>query len=289
MNPLIKKLYTKGELQKKLKERITKCEWYQRTKDYRLLAAKYYEIASLYEILGSKKKREYYYQKIVDAWNAHPEEIHVLSCVAALKKLNRPEEALQIVLNHSKNSTAITLANLYRELGRENEARLLFSSEAYHRLELAKAYYNLWRPHYLQDAADFWEKIGQTECAYKYNQQALDAWEERKDNIPEHFYPVEKAWLYEEVGYIYEKAGKFEIALEYYKKAKAQYELAYSEKHLASTETVQAEWNWDCYKIHFAIQIPDFELIYFRSDDPKENDYRRIKFRILNLKEQIGT
>ncbi len=25
--------------------------------------------------------------------------------------------------------------------------------------------------------------------------------------------PIEEAWLYEEVGYIYEKAGKFEIAM----------------------------------------------------------------------------
>jgi hypothetical protein len=287
MNPEIKKLYTKEELQKKLKERITKCEWYQKTKDYRLLAAKYYEIANLYEILGSKEKKEYYYQKIVDVWNTHPEEIHVLSCAAALKKLNRPEEAFNVVLKYSKNSTVTTLANLYREVGREDEARLLFSSEAYHRLELAKAYYKFWRPHYLQDAADFFEKGGQTECALKYNQQAREAWEERKDNIPGHFYPVEKGWLYEEVGYIYERAGKCETALKYYRKAKSQYELAYSEEHLASTEAVQAEWNWDRYKTHFALQISDFELIYFRSDDPQENDYRRIRFRILNLKEQI--
>jgi len=44
-----------------------------------------------------------------------------------------------------------------------------------------------------------------------------------KDNIGRSLHSIEEAWLFEEVGYIYEKAGEFEKALEYYKMAEAKY------------------------------------------------------------------
>jgi tetratricopeptide (TPR) repeat protein len=61
------------------------------------------------------------------------------------------------------------------------------------------------------------------------------------------------SWLWnnlkklEEVGYIYEKAGKFETAIEYYEKAKQMYELAYEEDP-ASVYTHQIDGDWDYYK-----------------------------------------
>ena len=57
---------------------------------------------------------------------------------------------------------------------------------------------------------------------------ARKAWEKMKDDM-ESLHTIEKAWLYEEVGYIYEKAGKFETAMNYYEKAQANYERAYTE------------------------------------------------------------
>jgi len=85
---------------------------------------------------------------------------------------------------------------------------------------------------------------------------------------------------------IYEKAGEFDTALEYYKRAEVKYEQAYTED-ITSTEVNQVDGDWDDYWGFFVNQIPDFRLIYFRSDGPEENDYRRIKYRILNLKEQM--
>ena len=178
----------------------------------------------------------------------------------------------------------ITLCHLYRELGKEYEARLLYAGLANHSVALSEAYH-FWRPHNLQDAANLWERTKHPEKAQLLNQRAVEAWEKMKGDRD--YDPIEKAWLYEEVGYIYEKTGKFETAMTYYQKAKSKYERAYTSKYLASTESNQVDGDWERYKGHFILQIPDFRLINFDSDSSQGNDCRRIKYRILNLKEQM--
>ena len=103
-----------------------------------------------------------------------------------------------------------------------------------------------------------------------------------KDNIERSLHPIEEAWLYEEVGYIYEKAGNLRTALEYYREAESKYKQAYIED-ADSTEANQLDGDWDDYWGFFVHQIPDFRLIYFCLDGSEENDYRRIKCRILSL------
>lgn len=150
-----------------------------------------FDIGCLYEILGKKEKSRYYYQKIVDKWNANPEKIPYHTCANAFEALGRPV--------------------------------LIYAGLSYYSYKLSEAYYHFWRPHYLQEGADLCEKAELYERLRIYNRRGAEAWEKMKDNIGRSLHSIEEAWLFEEVGYIYEKAGEFEKALEYYKMAEAKY------------------------------------------------------------------
>lgn len=290
-NPIVKQLYTKQELEHKAKEHNKKLEKLQIQNDYRSIASEYYDIGCLFELLNDKEKSKYYYQQVVNVWNSHPDDVFDSVCVSALRALKKPEEALKIVLLHAKGWHPEILAHLYEEMDRKKEAQVIYAGKAYYSYQLSEACipsWLLWQPHYLQEASDLYEKAQGFKIANLYNQKAVEGWEEVKDNT-ENLELIEKAWLFEEVGYIYERAKKFEMAMDYYEKAKDTYNLAYTNEGLLSTETNEKENDKDRYLGFFAHQIPDFRLIYFRSDNPEENDYRRIKYRMLNLEEQMKT
>jgi len=284
-NLVLSKLYTQKELELKIAEYMKMYEKFRSSKDYQSMASSCYDIARVFELLEEKEKSNYYYQKIVDDWNDHSDEIPYYICVNALKALKRPEEAFKIVLAHARSWDLKGLADFYKELGRTKEACLLYSGLAAHASMLSR-FCSYWRPHYLQQAADFREKAQDFEMVHIYNRRAIETWEKTKDDIEKPLVPIEEAWLFEEVGYIYEKAGKSDTAKEYYDRAESKYELAYTEDPTA-TGAHQVDGDWDYYLRFFAKQIPDFRLIFFRSDGPEENDYRRIKYRILNLEEQM--
>lgn len=284
-SPIFRRIYTQKELWCKIDRHRERYEQFQTKNDFRSTPSVCYDIGRLYELLGEEEKSKYYYQEIVDGWNAHPDDISYSICVSALKALEKPKEAFEIVLAYASNWDLWDLASFYEKLGRPNEAHLLYAGLAVYSGKLSRAYYPFWRPHYLQEAADLWEKAESPEMAHRYRKDAIEAWEKLKDDIEKNLELIEEAWLYEEVGYIYEKDGKFKTALEYYEKAKSKYEEAYAEDPDAVI-TQQIDGDWDYYLGFFAKQIPDFRLIFFRSDGPEENDYRRIKYRILNLQEQ---
>lgn len=287
MNALLRKVYARGELQDRIKQRMEEYERSKTKNDYRSMAQGCYDIGRLFELLEDKSKSEYYYQKVVDEWNAHPEDVPDYVCVNALEDLNRLEDALELVLAHPTNWSIKTLAQLYEKLGKGEEARLLYAGLAYHSFQLSEAYYPFWQPHYLREGADLYEKAQNFYIVRIYSDRAVESWEKIRNNIERHLYPVEEAWLYEEVGYIYEKVDKFEKAMEYYEEAKSKYELAYTEEYLTSTETHQVDGDWDTYLAFFAQQIPAFGLISFRFVGCKENDRRRIRYRILNVEEKM--
>ena len=134
-----------------------------------------------------------------------------------------------------------------------------------------------------------WARAQNPEEAQKYNEQAIETWEKMKDTMERPLHTIDEAWLFEEVGYIYEKAGKFEIAIEYYKKAKQMYELAYEEDPPA-VYTHQIDSDWDYYKgIFFYLQFLGTRMFKLRVENPMKYDFRRIKYRILNLEEQVKT
>ena len=287
MNPIIKNLYTRKELQQKISECLQDYKKFKSKNYYTLMAYLNSDIAHFYELLGDKKKRNLYYEKIIDMWHDHPEKFVGLECVSALSALQRSEEALYIVLSNPKGWGVETLARLYEEVGRKKEAIVIYSSLAIYSSKFSEAYYPFWQPHYLQEASDIWEKIESPDHAQKYNQKAVAAWEDLKDNIQRSLALIEEAWLCEEVGYIYEKAGKFETAMDYYQKAQSKYQKAHTEEpHIVGAHQIDGDWNR--YFEFFIRQIPDFDFIHFRFEHPEDNDYRRMKYRILNLEEQMN-
>jgi tetratricopeptide (TPR) repeat protein len=286
MNPIISNLYKREELQQKISEYIQEYEEYKSKKNYRLMTLLYNDIAHFYELLGDKENSDMYYERIVDIWHDHPEKFVGLECVSALSALQRPEEALQIVLSNPKGWGVETLAQLYEEVGRKEEAIVIYSSLAINSLKFSEAYYPFWQPHYLQEASDIWTRIESLDYAQNHNQKAVAAWEGIKDNIQRSLSLIEEAWLYEEVGYIYEKAQEFETAINYYQKAQSRYKKAHSEEpHIVGAHQIDGDWNR--YFKFFVRQIPDFDFIHFHYEHPEDNDYRRIKYRILNLEKQM--
>ncbi|MBU7017171.1 MAG: hypothetical protein HXS44_06645 [Theionarchaea archaeon] len=286
MMTIIKELYTQEELQCKIDEYKQRYEEYKNKNYYDLMAFVYSDIAHFYELLEDKRNSDFYYERIVDIWQDHPEKFVGLECVSALSALHKPEEALQIVLSNPKGWGVETLAQLYEEVGRKEEAIVIYSSLAINSLKFSRAYYPFWQPHYLQEASDIWTKIESLDYAQKHNLKAVAAWEGIKDNIQRSLSLIEEAWLYEEVGYIYEKAQEFETAINYYEKAQSRYKKAHSEEpHIVGAHQIDGDWNR--YFKFFVRQIPDFGFIHFRYEHPEDNDYRRIKYRILNLEKQM--
>jgi tetratricopeptide (TPR) repeat protein len=253
-----------------------------------MMAFAYNDIAHFYELLGNKKKRNLYYEKIIDMWHDHPGKITELECVSALRALQRSEEALQIVLSNPKGWGVETLAQLYEELDRKAEAIVIYSSLAIYSFRLSEAYYPFWQPHYLQEASDIFTRAESPDYASKYNQRAVKAWEDLKGNIQKSLALIEEAWLYEEIGYIYEIAKEFEMAMDYYEKAQSKYKKAYTEEPTA-VGAHQIDGYWKRYFKFFIYQMRDFDFIHFNCEHPMNNDYRRIRYRILNLEEQMKT
>ena len=74
--------------------------------------------------------------------------------------------------------------------------------------------------------------------------------------------------------------------MDYYRKAQSRYEKAHTEEpHIVGAHQIDGDWNR--YFKFFTRQIPDFGFIHFRYEHPEDNDYRRIKYRILNLEKQM--
>ncbi len=122
----------------------------------------------------------------------------------------------------------------------------------------------------------------------EYNQKALEEWERTENNLQEKLYPIEEAWLYEGVGYIYEKAGRLEKALEYYRKSEEKYGQADQEEYLTSTIAHIFDGDWDFfYGKYFDMQIQEKEIMRLRYEDPMKSQFRRIKYRILLLEEKM--
>lgn len=284
---LLRKVYTKEELQDKISQRMKEYERSSTENDYRSMAQECYDIGRLLELLEDERQSGYYFQKAVDEWNAHPQGVPDYICINALEDLNKLGDALELVLRHPTNWSIRTLARFYEKLGRNEEARLLYAGLAYHSYRLSEAYYPFWQPHYLREGADLYEKAQNLYVARIYSDKAVESWEKVRNNTGRYLYPVEEGWLYEEAGYIYEEVDKFEKAMDHYEEAKSKYELAYTEEYLASTETHQIDGDWDTYLGFFAQQIPVYRLLYFRFDSGEVNECRRITYRILSLEEKM--
>jgi tetratricopeptide (TPR) repeat protein len=277
-NEILKRLFTEQELREYLEEALKSLQEELDSKDYSI--AVFY----LYELLGDRRKAEHYYQTTLGYLN-HSKYQWLGIRIESLRALGRHQEALETTLNDPAH-VKLRVAALYEDVGKQRIARDLYTKLAIEQSKKADEVKGFFQPHHLQEASDLWSKACNYEKAREYNQQAVEAWEKIKDTIEGPMELAEEAWLYEEVGYIYEKAGKFETALEFYEKAKSKYEDAYTEDS-GAIFVHQVDGDWDYYKEFFYVQFLGLRMFKLRVEHPMKYDYRRIKYRTLNLEDQM--
>ena len=282
---LLRKVFTEQELSAALQKAYDSLQRELNDKDYRMAAFYSFDIAHIYELTSNRKKaREYYTYTLeyLDQTDFQPHWIK-LGSLCALGKL---EEALKAELS-DKYPSKFWLAFIYEKMGDYKNAQQLYSELAAEKSWNPEENEEYLYPHFLQEMSDFWGKAHNIQEAYKYNEMAVQTWEKVKDTIQKHLHPIEEAWLSEEVGYIYEQAAKSETAIEYYEKAETMYCLAYTTEYITSTEVNQIDGDWDYYSEYFFEQLFPENLLINLKVDSINYDFRRIKYRILSLKEQM--
>ena len=290
---IFRKLFAEGELEellekafetlRKYTEMIENPEKDSFNQAYRMAVFYSLDIAHIYDLLGDREKAEKHYRATIeylDCADFQPLWIRI----ECLDVLGKHKEALEAALDDS-HYTKLGLAKLYEKAGKHDVAREIYTELAMEQSK--KAIKSKFLPLlFLQHASDLWARAQRTEEARKYNERAVKAWERMKDRIERSLHTIEEAWLFEEVGYIYEQAGKIEIAINYYKKAKAEYELAYTEDFTA-TGAHQVDGDWDYYARCFYFQLPEILKIELSLEYSMMFDFRRIKYRMLNLEEKM--
>lgn len=280
---ILRNLFTEKELKRKLRRAQHELQKYLKRKDYGVAAFRALDTAHVYALLQDSREADHYYEAALGYLdNAKLQPLWVrLECLVALKK---HEEALNIA-STNPHYTVLGLALLHEKIGNNDTARNLYREVAA-RESVKKESKTSLRPHFLQYLSDLWEKAQDIERARFFNEKAVQTWEETKDTRYDSLAPIEKAWLYEEIGYIYQKAAQFKIAMDYYQKAKTMYRKAYLEDPTA-TGAHQVDGDWDSYEQWFHIQLPELNMIDFGFERSWKLDSKRIKYRILMLQEKI--
>jgi tetratricopeptide (TPR) repeat protein len=280
---MVKALFTKRELERLINKSCSRLQQNLERKDFSTVTFYNFDMARLCQFLGEKEKAQSQFEKTLEyeEQSKYPWINIRVKCLIALR---RKEEARETALN-SPYPTEHWLATVYEELGDHDLAQTLYAElAAEHSKEADESTY--FQPQRFQYASDFWEKAHNTKESRIYNQKAVEAWE-RIGSVKESLHSIERAWLYEEVGYIYQKAGNSEIAMDFYRKAWAYYREAYM-IDVTATETNQVDGDWDHYSQWFSAQIPDNIVFKFRCEHPMKYDQRRMKYRKLSLKESIS-
>jgi tetratricopeptide (TPR) repeat protein len=280
---MVKALFTKRELERLLNKSCSRLQQNLERKDFSTVTFYNFDIARLCQFLGEKEKAQSQFEKTLEyeEQSKYPWINIRVKCLIALR---RKEEARETALN-SPYPTEHWLATVYEELGDHDLAQTLYAElAAEHSKEADESTY--FQPQRFQYASDFWEKAHNTKESRIYNQKAVEAWE-RIGSVKESLHSIERAWLYEEVGYIYQKAGNSEIAMDFYRKAWAYYREAYM-IDVTATETNQVDGDWDHYSQWFSAQIPDNIVFKFRCEHPMKYDQRRMRYRKLSLRESTS-
>ncbi|MGC1122359.1 MAG: hypothetical protein WBA22_14805 [Candidatus Methanofastidiosia archaeon] len=280
---ILRNLFTEKELRRKLKRAEYELQKYLKRKDYRIAASRALDTAHMYVLLQDTQEANHYYRTALEYLdNAKLQPLWVrLECLIALGK---HEEALNIA-STDPHYTVLGLALLHEKIGNNDTARNLYREVAA-RESVKKESKTILRPHFLQYLSDLWEKAQDIERARFFNEKAVQTWEETKDTRYDSLAPIEKAWLHEEIGYIYQKAAQFKIAMDYYQKAKTMYRKAYTEDPTA-TGAHQVDGDWDSYEQWFYMQLPELDMIDFGFERLWKFDSKRLKYRILMLQEKM--
>lgn len=281
---ILRSLFAEEELRKNLQEALMNIAGELNEKDYRIAAFYSLDVAHMYDFLGDREKAEEYYRATIEYLNqADFQPLWIrLSC---LRALGRYEEAIEAAMS-SPHHSKIELAELYREAGNLSIAQEIYAELASKQICEQDVLELFLYPQCLQHISDLWEKAADTKKAREYNGRAIKEWEKIEDNRGKRLYPIEKAWLYEGVGHMYEKACDFRKAMIYYQRAREKYYQANKEEYRASSETHHDDGDWDYYARYFYTQLPETLMIKFHEYFMKYN-FRRITYRILNLEDHM--
>jgi tetratricopeptide (TPR) repeat protein len=280
---MIEALFTKRELERILHKSLSRLEKELEEKDYSFATFYSFDIARIYRFLGEREKAQVQYDVTLEyeEQSKHPRLWIKQECLIAL---GRNEEGRKVALNDS-HSSKHGLALMYEEIGDYDLARTIYLElAAKHSKEADGSTY--FQPQLFQYASDFWEKAGNKGESRVYNQKAVEAWERVRSGEESHI-SIERAWLHEEVGYIYQKAGNPETAIEFYRKAWACYREAYM-VDVTATGANQEDGDWDFYVPWFSVQIPTLIVFEFSCEHPMRYDQRRMRYRKLSLKESTS-
>jgi tetratricopeptide (TPR) repeat protein len=212
---IVEALFTKRELKRLLQTSWCRLQQELERKDFSIATFYSFDIARIYQFLGEPEKAQSQCEKTLEYVEQSKYQWKGIrrKCLIAL---GRKEEAREIVLS-DPYPTKNLFAHLYEELGDHDLAQNYYAElAAEHSKEADESTY--FQPQLFQYASDFWEKAHNAKEARRYNQKAVEAWE-RIGPENESLYSIEKAWLHEEVGYIYQKAGNPEMAIDFYRKA----------------------------------------------------------------------
>ncbi|MBU7039064.1 MAG: tetratricopeptide repeat protein [Theionarchaea archaeon] len=276
---IVEALFTKRELKRLLQKSCSELQQELERKDFSIATFYSFDIVRLYQFLGEPEKAQSQCEKTLEYIEQSKHQWREIrrKCLIAL---GRKEEAREVVLN-DPYPTKNLLAHLYEELGDYDLAQDFYTELATGQSREADES-TYFRPQLFQYASDFWEKAGNMKEARTYNQKAVEVWE-RIGPEKESLRPIERAWLHEEVGYIYQKAGNFEAAMDYYRKAWVYYKEAYTED-LEATVDHLFDGDWDFYAPWFLEQIPHDIVFEFRCEHPMRYDQRRMRYRKLSTR-----
>jgi tetratricopeptide (TPR) repeat protein len=280
---MLRNLFTEKELRKKLRRAQYELQKFLKKRDYRMAAFRALDEAHIYDLLGDKQESDYYYKAALEYLdNATFQPLWVrLECLIAFR---RYEEALNIATT-DPHLTKLGLAALHEHIGNSDSAYDLYKELAVKKSKKEESNANF-RPHFFQYISDLWEKAQNMERAQFWNEKAVQTWEDIKDTNYDSLIPIEEAWLYEEIGYIYQKADQLETAMDYYQKAKTKYREAYIGDPTA-TGAHQVDGDWDTYAQWFHLQLPELDIIDFGFERLWKFDSKRIKYRMLVLQKKI--
>ncbi len=283
---IFRKLFTERELKENLQKAHKNLQREINEKNYWMAACFSFDLARIYDLSHEKKKSKHYYRTTLEYMNrADFQSLQMrVMCLIALDK---SEEALKTVLDNPPHNKK-ELAKFYETLGKFEISQKIYAEIAVKQLCDHDRMENFIYPHCLQYISDLWEKAQNIEKAHEYNQKAVEEWEKAQNFLERNLYPIEKAWMYEGIGYIFEKSGEFEEAMKYYEKALKKYELVNTKEYRVSSKAHYIDGDWDYYYIkYFYFQLPEILMFNLTVEDFMKFNFRRVKYRILKLEMQM--
>ena len=179
----LKKLFAEQELREYLEEALNSLQAELDSKDYSIAVFYSFDVAFVNELLGDRKKAEYYYQTTLDYLGRAKYQWLGIR-IECLRALGRHQEALETALSDPAH-VKLRVAALYEDVGEYSIAQDLYTKLAIEQSKKADEVKGFFQPHHLQEASDLWDKARNSNKTLLYNQKAVEIWEKMKDTSQE--------------------------------------------------------------------------------------------------------